>query len=71
MQLECCSSDRSSGLEELRRFRHFFRHAYALDLRVDKLDTVLVLFLPARHAIDLDLQAFVQFIEALLAQLES
>jgi hypothetical protein len=58
------------ALDELRRFRHFFRHAYALDLRADKLERVLATFLPGHPNIDLDLQAFVRFIEATVTQLD-
>ena len=57
-------------LDELRRFRHFFRHAYALDLRADKLERVLALFLPGYPQIDLESQGFVRFIEATVAQLD-
>jgi hypothetical protein len=57
-------------LDELRKFRHFFRHAYALDLRADKLERVLALFAPGHPAIDLDLRNFVAFIEATVEQLE-
>jgi hypothetical protein len=58
------------ALDELRKFRHFFRHAYALDLRSDKLERVLDLFMPGHPAIDTELQSFVTFIEATVAQLE-
>ena len=57
-------------LDELRKFRHFFRHAYALDLRADKLERVLSLFIPGHAAIDADLQTFVSFIETTVTQLE-
>lgn len=58
------------ALDELRKFRHFFRHAYALDLRADKLERVLALFTPGHPRIDLELQAFVTFVETTVAQLE-
>jgi len=58
------------ALDELRKFRHFFRHAYALDLRADKLERVLAVFVPGHPLIDLDLQALVAFIESTVAQLE-
>lgn len=59
------------ALDELRKFRHFFRHAYALDLRSDKLERVLAFFISGHPAIDLDLQGFVTFVETTIAQLES
>ena len=58
------------ALDELRKFRHFFRHAYALDLKAEKLERLLSVFLPGHPLIDLDLQAFVTFIETTIAQLE-
>jgi hypothetical protein len=54
----------------VRKFRHFFRHAYALDLKPEKLERLLAIFLPGHPMIDLDLQAFVAFIETTVAQLE-
>jgi hypothetical protein len=59
------------ALDELRKFRHFFRHAYALDLRSDKLDRVLELFMPAYPVIDEELVSFVAFVEATIAQLDA
>jgi len=58
-------------LDELRKFRHFFRHAYALDLRADKLARVLDPFIPGHPALDRELEAFVAFIERTVAQLET
>jgi hypothetical protein len=58
------------GLDELRKFRHFFRHAYALDLRADKLRSVLEPFSGTRRAVDLALETFADFIEDTVAQLE-
>jgi hypothetical protein len=63
--------DARDALDELRNFRHFFRHAYALDLRADKLDRVLQLFLPAYPVIDRELVVFVAFVEATIAQLDA
>lgn len=59
------------ALDELRKFRHFFPHAYALDLRADKLDRVIELFIPAYPLIDKELVAFVAFVEATIAQLDA
>jgi hypothetical protein len=58
------------ALDELRKFRHFFRHAYALDLRADKLARVLDPFGPGHPLIDRELQTFASFIETTVAQLE-
>ena len=57
-------------LDELRKFRHFFRHAYALDLRADKLARVLDPFIPGHPMIEHELQAFASFIESVVTQLE-
>lgn len=57
-------------MDELRKFHHFFRHASALDLRADKLERVLTLFIRGHTAVDADLQAFVSFIDATVTQLE-
>jgi hypothetical protein len=59
------------ALDELRRFRDFFRHGYSLDLRADKLECALAPFLTAHRRIDGDLGAFVQFIEMMVGELEA
>jgi hypothetical protein len=59
------------ALDELRHFRDFFRHGYALELRADKLERALIPFLSAHPLIDADLVAFVQFVEMMVAELES
>jgi hypothetical protein len=58
-------------LDELRKFRHFFRHAYALDLRADKLARVLDPFMAGHSMIDGELETFATFIERTVDQLEA
>jgi hypothetical protein len=58
------------ALDELRKFRHFFRCAYALDLRADKLSKVIDPFVPGHPLIDRELETFAVFIETVVAQLE-
>lgn len=58
------------GLDELRRFRHFFRHAYALDLRLDRMRPPLDALASVRVMVDGDLQQFETFIRRLLADVE-
>ena len=58
------------ALDELRKFRRFFGHAYALDLRADKLARVLDPFIPGHALIDSELRAFAKFVETTVAQLE-
>jgi hypothetical protein len=59
------------GLDELRKFRHFFRHAYALDLRADKLRSLLTGFPATALAVDRALEVFSKFVEATVSQLDS
>jgi len=62
-------AQRRESLDELRRFRHFFRHAYALSLRHAKLRRVLDLF-PALHAdLEADLSQFADFVQGLIDEL--
>ena len=59
------------ALDELRRFRPFFRQANALDLRADKLARVLDPFITGHSMIDGELQTFATFIERTVDQLEA
>jgi hypothetical protein len=62
--------ERIDGLDELRRFRHVFRHAYALDLRHDKMRRALDPF-PAVHAgLSSDLDALIAFLRRLIDEIE-
>jgi hypothetical protein len=63
------AAERFDALDELRKFRHFFRHAYALELRHDKLRRVLDPF-PSLHAgLANDLRAFLLFLDGLASEL--
>ena len=57
------------ALDELRRFRHFFRHAYALDLRFDKLRRVLDPFGALHGTVSADLARFTAFLTKLIEAL--
>lgn len=63
--------DRSAAeaLDELRRFRHFFRHAYALDLRFDKLRRALDPFRTLHGTISTDLTRFSTFLIGLAGEI--
>lgn len=63
------SSAQREDLDELRRFRHFFRHAYALELRQDKLRRALDPFAGLHRRVDDDLAAFGAFLGSLLDEL--
>jgi len=58
------------ALDELRRFRHLFRHAYALELDWERLGLVLrKVDSVLRHRYQEELGAFLQFLEGLSAEL--
>jgi hypothetical protein len=57
------------SLDEIRRFRHFFRHAYALDLRYDRLRCALRPLLECHQPIDQDLARFAQIVRELAEQI--
>lgn len=65
------ASAHRDDLDEIRRFRHFFRHAYALDLRHDKLRPALDAVLGRSGDIDGDLTRFADHVRRLIADLES
>jgi len=62
--------DRKEGLDELRRFRHFFRHAYALDIQFSKLRRVLDPFEQLHQDIQNDKTNFCDFIQGLINELD-
>jgi hypothetical protein len=53
-------------LDELRAFRHFFRHAYDLDLQEKKFSIVVSSVHELKKSFREDLEKFVQFIDELL-----
>lgn len=53
-------------LDELRAFRHFFRHAYELDLQEKKFSIVVSSVHELEESFREDLEKFVQFIDELL-----
>jgi uncharacterized protein YutE (UPF0331/DUF86 family) len=53
------------ALDELRRFRHLFRHAYAIDLDPQRLALVLRKALELKTVYRDQLEAFVAFLQAL------
>jgi len=59
----------TDALDELRRFRHFFRHAYALDLRFDKLRRALDPFRTLHGTVSGDLARFTTFLTQLTEEL--
>jgi hypothetical protein len=60
---------RFADIDELRKFRHFFRRAYALDLRHDKLRRSLEPFVHVHRDIDADLAQFADFVRKLIDEL--
>lgn len=58
------------ALDEIRRFRHFFRHAYALDLKYDKLRRGLVAVLARASLVNDDLARFAEYLRRLIADIE-
>jgi len=59
----------TDALDELRRFRHFFRHAYALELRLDKLRRALDPFRALHGTVSADLARFTAFLGDLAEEL--
>jgi hypothetical protein len=57
------------SLDEIRRFRHFFRHAYALDLRYEKLRSALRPLLQCHEMVEQDLARFAQAVRNLAEQI--
>jgi hypothetical protein len=57
--------------DQLRRFRHFLRHAYAAELSVERLRKLANAWLAERSELDADLDEFEKFLEDLARQLES
>ena len=60
---------RLDALDELRRFRHFFRHAYALDLSHLKLRRALDPFAALHTGVDADLAGLLEFLHRLLDEI--
>ena len=54
----------TEALQELLKFRHFFRHAYAVAWRADKLRTNLALLGAGHRAIEADLEALLAMLRA-------
>lgn len=65
------SPERFDALDELRKFRHFFRHAYALELRHDKLRRALDPFAALHAGFGTDLHALLRFLDGLAAELDA
>lgn len=61
--------DLRDTVDELRRFRHFFRHAYALELRHDRLRIALDPLLSRGDDIDSSLASVEAFVRSLIDQL--
>lgn len=53
------------ALDELRRFRHLFRHAYSKRLHADRLNLVLQSALILKNIYKPQLEAFLQFLQTL------
>ncbi len=53
------------ALDELRRFRHLFRHAYSKRLHADRLNLVLQSALSLKNIYKPQLEAFLQFLQTL------
>ncbi len=65
------ASAHREDLDEIRRFRHFFRHAYALDLRYDKMRPSLAAVLARGADVDADLARFVEHVRRLIADIDA
>jgi hypothetical protein len=57
--------------DELRRLRHFVRHAYAASLDLERLRSVAARWLGARAELAGDLDAFASFLRELARRLEA
>lgn len=57
------------SLDELRRFRHFFRHAYALDLSFTKMRRALDPFGALHSAVGQGLREFAAFLRAMIGEI--
>lgn len=60
------SEDNFKYLDELRAFRHFFRHTYDLDLDKEKFSIVAVRALKLKESYNSDIDKFLNFIDQLL-----
>jgi hypothetical protein len=58
-------------LDEIRRFRHFFRHAYSLELRADRLRRALEPFATAATGVEADLLRFEQAVRDFVAEIDA
>jgi len=58
-------------LDEIGRFRHFFRHAYALELRADRLRRALAPFAAAATGVEADLLCFEQAVRQIVAEIDA
>lgn len=59
------SDDAFDALDELRRFRHLFRHAYSKRLHADRLNLVLRRALVLKNIYKPQLETFIQFLQTL------
>ena len=62
--------ERAASMDELRRFRHFFRHGYALDLRYDRMRGALDVFADLHAGLLADLDRLEAFLRDLIAEIE-
>lgn len=59
------SEDSYDSLNELRAFRHFFRHAYDMDLNRDKFQIVAHKLFELKESFRKDISSFLDFLESL------
>ena len=59
------SPEHQAELTELRRFRHFLRNAYAVDLDAARLDRLADIIARVHPGLDADLAAMIDFLEAI------
>lgn len=64
------SSQSFSGLDELRRFRHLFRHAYTYQLDPRKVGTLRTEILQAWTMVENDINTFTIFLRSILENTE-
>jgi len=60
-----------AAADELRRFRHFLRHAYAAALDADHIARLAASWLSANASVNADLDAFSEFLRRMAESLDA